>query len=127
MCERDFIDNQEVTEVGNHNALSGTPPLSAQAPARPLSASFGTISIKSAASLPPPGAGIIVCDRDSARGSLDQDFQEQKCSSAALVPLEIPSKAWPCTFFKSRATHPLGQPMRGGRPPRPQDVHLNRG
>jgi hypothetical protein len=30
---------------------------------------------------------------------LNQDFQEQKCSSAALVPLEIPSKPWPCTFL----------------------------
>jgi hypothetical protein len=36
--------------------------------------------------------------RDQA-GSLNQDFQEQKCSSAALVPLEIPSKPWPCTFL----------------------------
>jgi len=31
--------------------------------------------------------------------TLNQDFQEQKCSSAALVPLEIPRKPWPCTFF----------------------------
>jgi hypothetical protein len=30
---------------------------------------------------------------------LVQDFQEQKRSSAALVPLEIPRKPWPCAFL----------------------------
>jgi hypothetical protein len=30
---------------------------------------------------------------------LGQDFQEQKRSSAALVPLEIPRKPWPCAFL----------------------------
>ena len=33
------------------------------------------------------------------RGSLNQDFQEQKRSSAALVLLEIPRKPWPFTFL----------------------------
>jgi hypothetical protein len=31
--------------------------------------------------------------------SLNQDFQEQKRSSAALVPLEIPRKPWPYAFL----------------------------
>jgi len=99
--------------------------------------------------------------------SLNQDFQEQKRSSAALVPLEIPRKPWPCTFFVrlppswaagGKPMPPVARPpamppspvmvasppspampgdgvaitwrrqvMRGGRPRRPQDVHLNRG
>jgi hypothetical protein len=41
--------------------------------------------------------GERTSERASAR-SLNQDFQEQKCSSAALVPLAIPRKPWPCTF-----------------------------
>jgi hypothetical protein len=53
-------------------AMARAPWMAQGAAARPLSASFGTISIKSAASL------FSRCD--------------------ALVPLEIPSKAWPCTF-----------------------------
>jgi len=79
------------------------------------------ISIKSVASLFSPGAGIIVCD--PVRGELNQDFQEQKCSSAALVPLEIPSKPWLCTFFVrpalkgSRCDCKSDPPMVGIRSP----------
>jgi len=63
------------------------------------SASFWTISISFAASLFSPDAGIIVCGfgwRD-----LNQDFQEQKRSSAALSPLEIPRKPWPFACLMS--------------------------
>ena len=62
---------------------------------RLLSTTFWTISSSSAISLLSLGAGIMVCG--SGGGSLNQDFQEQKCSSAALVPLEIPRKPWPFT------------------------------
>ena len=61
----------------------------------------------------------MVCD--CGLGDLGQDFQEQKRSSPALVPLEIPSKPWPCAFLMLPAL------SGGSRPPQPQDVHLNRG
>ena len=52
--------------------------------------------------------------RASERASLIQDFQEQKCSSAALVPLEIPSKPWPCAFFVQKGERKRRRRGRGG-------------
>jgi hypothetical protein len=48
-------------------------------------------------------AHVVSCDAGAQgeNGSLIQDFQEQKCSSAALVPLEIPRKPWPCACLMS--------------------------
>jgi hypothetical protein len=53
-----------------------------------------------AVSLISQGARIIVCDL-GWEGGLNQDCQEQKGSSAALVPLEIPRKPWPCACLMS--------------------------
>jgi len=56
--------------------------------------------------------------------------QEQTRSSTAFVPLESPRRVWPCTFFLQPAL--LGGrcaavPLCGGKPPKPKNVHLNRG
>ena len=57
----------------------------------------------------------MVCD--CGLGDLGQDFQEQKRSSPALVPLEIPSKPWPCAFF-GRAERKEEEGGRGEDAPR---------